>query len=137
MRGSRPVRQPLAGHFRLSKSQAPSSPSNIEYMFKVPYSSAVGCVMYSMICTQPDLAHGISVLSRYMSNPGKEHWLAMKWLLRYIICTTRIGLVYERTRIGVQVEGYVDSDYDGDVDNRRSTSAYFFMVNGNCVSWKS
>ena len=106
-------------------------------MSKVPYSSAVGSVMYSMICTRPDLAHAISTLSRFMSNPGKEHWLAMKWLLRYIATTTNVGLRYLKTGTQLEVEGYVDSDYAGDRDTRKSTTAYFFLLCGNCISWKS
>lgn len=137
MKGSKPTRQPITSQFQLSSVQCPTTALEIRYMENVPYSSAVGSVMYSMVCTRPDLAHAISVLSRYMSNPGREHWLAMKWLLRYIGSTTDIGLMYKKNGNQIDVEGYVDSDYAGDRDSRKSTSAYFFLVCGNCVSWKS
>ena len=67
------VSVPLAGHFILSKSQCPKSESEWLQMENVPYTNAIGTVMYSMISTIPDLAYSISLLSRYMSNPGKEH----------------------------------------------------------------
>ena len=53
-------------------------------MLDIPYSNAVGSLMYSMLSTRPDLSYAMSVLSRFMSSPGKSHWEAMKWLFRYI-----------------------------------------------------
>ena len=46
-------------------------------MAKVPYASTVGNLMYAMVCIRPDIAHAVGVVSRYMSNPGKEHWKAI------------------------------------------------------------
>jgi hypothetical protein len=51
----------------------PKTQEEIEYMSRVPYSSAVGSLMYAMVCTRPDIAHAVGVVSRYMNNPGKEH----------------------------------------------------------------
>ena len=67
--------------------------------------------MYSMVYTRPDIAYVVSLLSRYMSNPGRDHWEALKWILRYLKGTTDFGLIYQKkqTTIGL-VEGYVDSD---------------------------
>jgi hypothetical protein len=53
-------------------------------MSRVPYSLAVGSLMYAMVCTRPTIAHVVGVVSRYMNNPGKEHWEAVKWILRYL-----------------------------------------------------
>jgi hypothetical protein len=53
-------------------------------MSRVPYSSTVGSLMYVMVCTRPDIAHVVGVVRRYMNNPGKEHWEAVKWILRYL-----------------------------------------------------
>ena len=131
MQGFKPTKQPLTHQFNLSTDQCPTTTSHIEYMEKVSYSSAVGSVMYSMVCTRLDLDHAISVLSILMSNPGKDHWSAMKWLLRYIASTTDMGLLYVKSGDKIEVEGYADSDYAGDRDTRKSTSAYFFLVCGN------
>ena len=53
-------------------------------MALVPYASAVCSLMYAMVFTRPEIAHAVGVVSRYMANPGKEHWEVVKWLLRYI-----------------------------------------------------
>jgi hypothetical protein len=53
-------------------------------MSRVPYSLAVGSLMYAMVCTRPDIAHAVGVVSMYMNNTGKEHWEAVKWILGYL-----------------------------------------------------
>jgi len=78
MHDAKPVSTPLAAHFRLSSDLYPQSDYDIEYMSRVPYSSAVGSLMYAMVCSRPDLSHALSVVSRYMANPGKEHWKAVQ-----------------------------------------------------------
>ena len=73
MMSCKPVSTPLASYFRLSASLSPNSLEEEEYMSRVPYSRAVGSVMYAMVCTHLDLSHTVSSVSRYMANPGKEH----------------------------------------------------------------
>lgn len=73
-----------------------------------------------------------------MHDPGKGHWQAVKWILRYIQATVDIGLEFERDhKHGQHVVGYVDSDYAGDLDKRRSTTGYVFTLAGGPVSWRS
>ena len=67
MEDARSVSSPLASHFKLSKQQSPVTEDEI------PYASAIGSLMYAMVCTRPDIAHAVGVVSRFMSNPGKEH----------------------------------------------------------------
>ena len=62
----------LAAHFRLSSNLCPESDKDIEYMSRVPYSSAVGSLMYAMVCSHSNLSHALSVVSRFMVNPGKK-----------------------------------------------------------------
>ena len=88
MHDSKPVSTPIAPHFKLSGAQCPSSDEDVEYMSKVPYSSAVGSLMYVMVCSRPDLSYAMSLVSKYMSNPGKEHWKAVQWIFRYLRGTT-------------------------------------------------
>ena len=137
MENAKVVNVPLGGHYKLSPEQSPSTDQEREDMIGVPYANVVGSVMYMMLCTRPDLAHSISVLSRFMADPGRDHWEALKWLLRYIKGSINEGLVYKSSKAGVTLVGYVDSDYAGDRDRRRSTTAYFFTVCGSCISWKS
>ena len=105
------------------------------HMSKVPYASVVGSLMYAMVCTRPDIAHAVGVVSRYLNNPGKEHWMAVKWILKYLRGTTNQALCFGGSNIALQ--GYVDADMAGDRDNRRSTTGYVFTVGGTAVSWVS
>ena len=68
----------------------------VEHMSKVPYTSAVGSIVYAMVCTRPDIAQSISVVSRYMKNPGKKHWEFFKWILRYIKGALDVGLTFRK-----------------------------------------
>ncbi|KAI5682579.1 hypothetical protein M9H77_03807 [Catharanthus roseus] len=97
---------------------------------------AIGSVMYSMISTRPDIAFSISLLSRLMSNPRRDHWTALKWLLRYLNETLDRGLHYHNWS-DFELIGFVDYDFAGDKDGRKSTTSYFFTLAGNCISWKS
>ena len=83
-------------------------------MLRVSYSSAVGSLMYAMVCSRPDLSFAMSLVSRYMSNPGKEHWRAVQWIFRYLRGTTDSCLKFGR--IDKSLIGYVDSDYVVDLD---------------------
>ncbi|XP_031263243.1 secreted RxLR effector protein 161-like [Pistacia vera] len=137
MAGSKTVNVPLVGHFMLSKSQCPKDDVDLIKMENIPYANVVGSAMYAMISTRPDLSFAISLLSRFMSNPGFDHWLALKWLLRYINSSVHVGLEYGKRYDSVDLVGFVDSDFAGDKDSRKSTTAYMFTLGGNCVSWKS
>lgn len=72
------VSAPLAAHFKSSAECCPQTEEDIKRMSNVPYSSTVGSLMYAMVCTRPDLSHALSVVRRYMHNPGKDHWEAVK-----------------------------------------------------------
>jgi ATP-binding cassette subfamily B (MDR/TAP) protein 1 len=77
----------------------------------------------------------MSLVSRYMSNPGKEHWRAVQWIFRYLRGTTASCLKFGRTEKGFI--GYVDSDYAADLDRRRSLTGYVFTVGSCAVSWRA
>ena len=75
---TKPVSTPLASHFKLSAAMSPSTDDERQYMAQVPYQSAVGSLMYAMVCTRPDISQAVSIVSRYMHDPGKGHWQAVK-----------------------------------------------------------
>ncbi|KAM2897932.1 hypothetical protein COP2_007520 [Malus domestica] len=130
---TKPVNTPLAPHFKLSTQLCPNCDKERTKIKDVPYSSLVGGLMYAMVCTRPDIAHAVGLVSRFMHNPGKMHWEAAKWILRYLHGTRNTGICFERNDrgIGKFSTGYVDSDFASDLDKRRSTIGYVFtMVNG-------
>ncbi|KAL5546585.1 hypothetical protein UlMin_006272 [Ulmus minor] len=137
MKNSKPVKIPLAGHFKFSNDQCPSSDEEKKEMEKFQYSSAVGSIMFTMVSTRLNISHAISVLSRFMSNTKNEHWLGMKWLLRYLKGSSYVGLVYKKKGKSTWLEGYTDSDYGADRDKIMSITSYFFNLNGCCISWKA
>jgi len=87
-------------------------------MSRVPYASAMGSLMYAIVCAMPDLAYAVSTVSQFMSNLGKQHWEAVKWVLRYLRGTVRIGLVFQRleTEKSRLLQGYDDANYTGNLD---------------------
>jgi len=91
--------------------------------------------MFAMICTRPDIAQAVGVVSRYMANPGREHWNCVKRILRYIKGTSDVALCYGGSDF--IINGYVDSDYAGDLDKSKSTTGYVFQIAGGAVSWVS
>ena len=95
-------------------------------MSKVPYSTSVGRLMYAMVCTRPNIAHVVEVVSRYMNNPGKENWKVVHWILRYLRGTTSHALCFEGSDIVLQ--GYVDANMEGDKHDKRITIGYFFFL---------
>ncbi|KAK8926133.1 hypothetical protein KSP39_PZI018401 [Platanthera zijinensis] len=124
MADCKPVGAPMPVGEKLSAEMCPKTHEDIEDMAKVPYASAVGSLMYAMVCTRPDIAQAVGVLSRYMAKPGKEHWSAVKRVFRYLRGTSDYSICYEGAETGrvLDVVGHVDSDWGGDLDSRRSTS---------------
>eukprot|EP00253_Pinus_taeda_P028835 PITA_28835 len=70
MNNVKPVSVPFASHFKLSLSLCPNTDEEKDYMSRIPYANVVGCLMYAMVCTRPDISHAVGVVSRYMANPG-------------------------------------------------------------------
>ncbi|RVW20464.1 Retrovirus-related Pol polyprotein from transposon TNT 1-94 [Vitis vinifera] len=94
MNEAKPVSTPLGSHFKLSKEQSSKTEEERDHMSKVPYASAIGSLMYAMVCTRSDIAHAVGVVSRFMSRPGKQHWEAVKWILRYLKEKSTTGFVF-------------------------------------------
>lgn len=89
-------------------------------MSLVHYSSAVGSLMYAMVCTRPNIAHALDMISCVLSNLGKENWETVKLILRYLKGTSKICLCHGKA--DPIVESYVDLDMAEDLDNRKYTS---------------
>ncbi|CAI8599964.1 unnamed protein product [Vicia faba] len=92
--------------------------------------------MYAQVCIRPDLAFIVGVLGRYLSNPGMQHWIAVKRVMRYLKRIRDFVLTYRKSD-NLEIIGYCDSYFVGCPDSRRSTSGYIFLLAGGAVSWKS
>ena len=104
-------------------------------MYRVPYSSTIGSLMYVMVWTRPYIAHAVGVVRRYMNNPGKEDWEDIKLILRYLRGTYTHALWFGG--LDIILQGYVDSYMAGDKDIRRRMIGYVFTIGGTTVSWIS
>ena len=135
MQGCKPISTPLPVNFKLSLSMCPNNEVERKEMSRVPYASAIRSLMFAMICTRPDITQAVRVVSRYMANPGGEHWKTVKRILIYIRGSSDVALCYGGSKFTVR--GYVDSDFAGDLDKRKSTTSYKFTLAGGAVSWVS
>jgi len=100
-----------------------------------PYAQVVGSLLYLSLTTRPDIAQAVGVLSKFMSNPMSAHWQAAKGVLRYLTGTLDYGITFAGG--DTTVIGYCDADFAGDLDTRRSTTGYVFIMNGGAISWQS
>ncbi|KAJ9547558.1 hypothetical protein OSB04_020101 [Centaurea solstitialis] len=128
---------PMQHGIVLSKTQCPVSSQDQDIMKSVPYASAIGSIMYAMLCTRPDVAYIVSVTSRYQQNPGEPHWVAVKNILKYLRRTKDMFLVFGGSEDEISVTGYSDASFQTDRDDFRSQSGYVFTLNGGAISWKS
>ncbi|TYK11033.1 gag/pol protein [Cucumis melo var. makuwa] len=102
----------------LSKEQCPETPQEVEHMTNIPYASAVGSLMYAMLCIRSDICYSIGIVSRYQSNPGHDHWTTVKNILKYLRRTKDYMLVYGSKDL--ILTGYTNSDFQSDKDVRKS-----------------
>jgi hypothetical protein len=95
----------------------------------------VGSLNY-LTTTRPDISYYVSVLSQFMEKPHEIHWNAAKVVLRYLKGTLDYGIKYTDAS-DVELTGYSDSDWAGNLDDRRSTTGYAFSIGSGVVSWSS
>ena len=104
------------------------------------YQSAIGSIMFAMLCTRPDIAFSVAVLSKYAHNPTPAHHDGVTRVLQYLKDTPLLGLTYTgepSITDEPQLLGYCDADWAADRDDRKSTTAYVFMLCGGPISWQS
>ena len=127
---------PMSHGISISSDNSPKTLDEKDRMSKIPYASAIGFIMYAIICTLPDVSYALSMTSRFQSNPGEGHWTAVKNILKYLKRTKDSFLVYGGEERLV-VKGYTDSSFQTDKDDSISQSGFVFCLNGGSVSWKS
>jgi hypothetical protein len=85
---------PVVKGTSLSVTQSLTTRMEKSVMSSIPYASAIGSIMYAMLSTRPDVALALSLTSRYQSNPGMNHWTAVKNILKFLRRTNDMVLVY-------------------------------------------
>ncbi|CAI7917067.1 unnamed protein product [Closterium sp. NIES-54] len=130
---SSPQATPLSTRHSLS-----ALPSDESVEPSGPYPELVGCLMYLMTCTRPDLAYPLSILARYVAprRHRPEHMAAAKRVLRYLCSTSGLGLVLGG-RHPVVLTGHADASWADDQATQRSSQGYTFSLGSGSISWRS
>jgi hypothetical protein len=126
MTGCKPISIPLEQNVKLSADEGDLVEDTIMYR------RIVGSLIY-MTITRLDLSYAVGVVSQFMQTPRKPHLDAVRRILRYIKHTLQCGIFYE-TNSQLQVHGYTDADWAGNVSNRRSTNGFMFSFGSDAVS---
>ena len=134
MENCKPVSTPAEAKIKLQKPTGSASGSN-DAMKDIPYREAVGSLLYAAVVSRPDIAFVVAQLAKFVDCPAPEHWSAAKRVFRYLKGSIEQRIVYKRS-CNV-LTGFCDADWGGDLDSRKSTTGFGFMLNGGPVSWKS
>jgi len=140
MEDSSPVVTPMDASVTLTREQAPSTPEDVAYMATIPYLEALGSLMYLSQGTRPDISFAVGALSRFSSNPGCLHWLALQRVFRYVCGTVDYRIMYAPDSLSftsAPLTIFTDADWGGNKDTHKSTSGYVVCMGTGAVSWSS
>jgi len=126
-----PTATPMEARLKLNKR------IEDEVVRPTAYRSIIGSLRY-IVNTRPDLSYSVGVVSRFMEAPTKAHWGAVKQILRYLKGTIDYGCRYSKgTELKPVLLGFSDSDFAGDIQDRKSTTGIVYFLGGNLVTWAS
>lgn len=123
----KPAKNPLEKGIKLPKSEIKNE--------NLHYRNLIGCLMYIAVCSRPDIAHAVSMLSQFNESHSEVHWKAAKRVLRYLKGTLNYGLVFQKG--GLEVTAYVDADWAGCDIDRKSYTGFVFKLGKSLISWES
>jgi hypothetical protein len=129
MNGCNPVKTPMETNLKIEKCSNPNLKTN------KPYRELLGCLNYIAVSTRPDITYAVNHLSQFQENPTEEMYAYAKRVLRYLGATIDKKLTFVRSYDSLSVSGYVDADFGGDINDRKSRSGFLFMLGKNCISW--
>jgi len=142
----------IAKRFDVTPGRTVSSPMDNNTNFRmatddeeainIPYASLIGSINYCAVSTRPDIAYATNKCAQFASKPTLAHWEAAKRIVRYLLHTKEYGILYKMSGGGIEgyahnMAGYVDADFAGDLNDRKSTTGWTFMFNGAPISWAS
>ena len=135
MQNSKKGLLPFRHRVPLSNDQRPKTLKEENMMRQIPYASAMGSLMYAMLCTRPNICYLVDMVSRYQSNPRPKHWQAVKHILKYLQRMRNYMLVYQCEDL-IHI-GYTNSDFQSDLNFRKSTSGCVFTLGGGAICRRS
>ena len=129
MINSKPVTTPIEVGIKLSKYE------DGDVVNPTYFKSLIGSLRY-LTNRRPDILYSVGLVSRYMEAPTTTHFKAAKRILRYLKGTLDFGLFYSSSK-EFKLEGYCDSDWAGDLDDRKSTTGFVFFFGDTAFTWNS
>ncbi len=131
MENAKPVNTPVDASMKLVKMT-----EDLDSVDQGMYQSAVGSLLYLSIGMRPDITYAVSNVAKFCAKPNKQHWTAVKRIMRYLKGILNLGLLYSKDGSRDCI-GYSDADWAGDLDDHKSTLGYMFQISGAAVSWRS
>ncbi|KMQ88473.1 gag-pol polyprotein [Lasius niger] len=104
---------------------------------KIPYREAVGSLIFLAVVSRPDISYAVNNVSKFLNNHDTSHWQAVKRIIAYLVNTIGYGIEYRRNESGCELIGFSDADFASDIETRRSTTGYAFLIANGLVSWSS
>lgn len=135
MNSAKTVSTPIESNTKITKDLEPKDDEERKQMKNRPYRELVGGLIYLANATRPDIVYAANTLSRFCSDPGEEHWRLAKRVLQYLKGTKTYGIKYTKNK--QKLNAYTDSDWGGDVEDRRSQSGSVLTLAGGAITWKS
>jgi hypothetical protein len=129
LEGSKCSKIPMGTTLKLGKDQGG------EDVDPTLYRSMIGSLLY-LTSSRPDIMFSVCVCARYQSNPKVSHLNSVKKIIKYVAGTCELGIWYSKDT-NTNLVGFSDSDWAGDMDDRKSTSGGCFYLGNNLVSWFS
>ena len=130
MTDSNPIYTPMDSKVKLVPNKEQASKQDIKL-----FQAIIGCLLYIVLGTRPNITYSVIKLARYALNPSKDHFIASKRILRYLKATIEYSITY--TNSTPFISGFCDSDYVGDIYTAKSTTGYIFYLGEGPISWKS
>jgi len=103
---------------------------------RYPYREVVGSLMYALTCTRPDIGNAVGNVAKYCAKYNKQHWMAAKRIVKYLKTTSHYGIMFNGKEKKALC-GHADANWAADLDSRRSTTEYIFLLNDSVISWRS
>ena len=134
MSSCKPKSVPADPNARLESKNVPKQIEEKETDMK--YREIVGALMHLTVNTRPEIAFAVNQAAKFCQHPEPAHWNAVKRILAYLAGTVNFGICFRKSKVDT-ITGYTDADYAGDVQSRRSTTGFVFILHGGPVSWAS